>query len=97
MITGSTAAGEAFLPHIQNVTKAKTPETMRLDVDVAEHVPHVLGKFGCKEERTWPVSWEFFVPAGTDLTAKLLSDILMRESKNASSRRKPHKIAASKL
>ena len=57
LITGSTAAGEAFLPHIQNVTKAKTPETMRLDVDVAEHVPQVLGKFGCKEERTWPVSF----------------------------------------
>ena len=44
-----------------------------------------------------PSAREFFVPAGTDLTAKLLSDILMRESKNASSRRKPHKIAASKL
>jgi hypothetical protein len=55
LITGSTAAGEAFLPHIQYVTKAKTPETMHLDVDVAEHVPRVLGKFGCEEERTWPV------------------------------------------
>ena len=30
---------------------------MCLDVDVAEHVPQVLGKFGCKEERTWPVSF----------------------------------------
>ena len=57
LITGSTAAGEAFPPHIQYVTKAKTPETMRLDVDVAEHVPWVLGKFGCKEECTWPVSF----------------------------------------
>jgi hypothetical protein len=57
LITGGTAAGEAFLPHIQYVTKAKTPETMRLDVDVAEHAPQVLWKFGCEEERTWPVSF----------------------------------------
>ena len=57
LITGSTAAGEAFPPHIQYVTKAKTPETMQLDVDVTEHVPRVLRKFGCKEERTWPVSF----------------------------------------
>ncbi len=57
LITGSTAAGEAFPPHIQYVAKSKTPETMRLDVDVAEHVPRVLGKFGCEEERTWSVSF----------------------------------------
>ena len=30
---------------------------MRLNVDIAEHVPRVLGKFGCKDERTWPVSF----------------------------------------
>jgi hypothetical protein len=30
---------------------------MQLNVDVAEHVPRVLRKFGCKEERTWPVSF----------------------------------------
>jgi hypothetical protein len=30
---------------------------MRLDIDVAEHVPRVIGKFGCAEERTWPVSF----------------------------------------
>ena len=57
LITGSTAIGEAFPPHIQYMTKAKTPETMRLDVDVAEHVPQVPGKFGCAEERTRPVSF----------------------------------------
>jgi hypothetical protein len=57
LITDSTAAGEAFPPHNQYVAKAKTPETMRLYVDVAEHVPRVLGKFGCKEERTWSVSF----------------------------------------
>ena len=48
MITGSTATGEAFPPHIQNVTKAKTPATMHLDVDVAEHVPWVLGSLAAK-------------------------------------------------
>jgi hypothetical protein len=57
LITGSTATGEAFPPHIQYVAKSKTPETMRLDVDVAEHVPRVLGKFGCEEECTWSVSF----------------------------------------
>jgi hypothetical protein len=57
LFTGSTAIGEAFPPHIQYMTKAKTPETMRLDVDVAEHVPQVPGKFGCAEERTRPVSF----------------------------------------
>ncbi len=45
LITGSTAAGEAFQPHIQYVTKAKTLEMMQLNVDVAEHVPWVRGKF----------------------------------------------------
>ena len=38
LITGSTAAGKAFPPHIQYVTKAKTVESMQLDMDVAEHV-----------------------------------------------------------
>ena len=55
LITGSTAAGETFPPHIQYVTKAKTVETMRLDMDVAEHVPRVIGKFGWAEKCTWPV------------------------------------------
>jgi len=57
LITSSTAAGEAFPPHIQYVTKSKTPDTMHLDVDVAEHMPRVLWKFGCEEERTWSVSF----------------------------------------
>ena len=26
-------------------------------MDVAEHVPRVIGKFGCAEECTWPVSF----------------------------------------
>ncbi len=57
MITGSTASGEPFPPHIQFMTKAKTNDTMQLDFDVVEHVPLVLGQFGCKEEHAWPVSF----------------------------------------
>ena len=45
MITGSTAAGEAFPPHLQFQTKAQTKETTCLDYDVGEHAPQVLGKF----------------------------------------------------
>jgi hypothetical protein len=38
LITGSTAAGEAFPPHIQYMTKAKTPEIMRLHVDICDNI-----------------------------------------------------------
>ena len=57
MIAGSTAAGEALPPHIQFSTKAQSPEAMRLDYDVIEHAPQVLGRFGCEEERAWPVTF----------------------------------------
>ena len=50
MITGSTAASKPFPPHIQFMTKAKSTEMMRLDFDVVEHLPQVLGQFGCEEE-----------------------------------------------
>ncbi len=39
------------------MTKAKTNDTMQLDFDVVEHVPLVLGQFGCEEESAWPVSF----------------------------------------
>ena len=57
MIAGSTAAGEALPPHIQFSTKAKSLEAMRLDFDVVENVPQVLGRFGCEEEHAWPVTF----------------------------------------
>ncbi len=53
LITGSTAAGEAFPPHLQYPTKARTKETMQLDYDVVEHAQQVLGKFGCDNMRAW--------------------------------------------
>ncbi len=43
LITSSTAASEAFPPHLQYLTKAKTKETMRLDYDIMEHAQQVLG------------------------------------------------------
>ena len=55
MITGSTAAGKPFPPHIQFPLKAKSMETMQLEFDVVEHVPQVLGQFGCEEEQARPV------------------------------------------
>ena len=36
LITGSNAAGEAFPPHIQFQSKAKSDDTARIDVNVAE-------------------------------------------------------------
>ena len=57
MIAGSNAAGEALPPHIQFTTKAHSLEAMCLDFDVVEHVPQVLGRFGCEEECAWPVSF----------------------------------------
>ena len=57
MIAGSNAAGEALPPHIQFAMKAQSLEAMHLDFDVVEHVPQVLGRFGCEEECAWPVSF----------------------------------------
>lgn len=66
LITGSTAAGEAFPPHLQFQTKAQTKETMRLDYDVGEHAPQVLGKFGTNAVRGWPVSFGANEKGGMD-------------------------------
>jgi hypothetical protein len=57
MITGSTAAGEALPPHLQFQTKAKKNDTMRLQYDVAEHMPIIWGKFGEEKICSWPVTF----------------------------------------
>jgi hypothetical protein len=49
LITGSNAAGKVFPPHIQFQSKAKSIDTVQIDIDAAECMQHVLGKFGCKE------------------------------------------------
>ncbi len=53
LITGSTAAGKEFPPHIQFQSKAKSVDTARITISVAEHMQHVLGKFGCNEVKPW--------------------------------------------
>ncbi len=57
MITGSNAAGDPFPPHLQYQTKAKSAETMKLQYNVAEHVPSVQGQFGCDKDWLWPVTF----------------------------------------
>ncbi len=57
MIMGSTAAREALPPHLQFQTKAKTNNTMRLQYDVAEHMPIIWGKFGEDKVCSWPVTF----------------------------------------
>ena len=57
LITGSTAAGQVFPPHLQFQSKAKSADTTRIDVNVAEHIQRVRGKFVCKEEKLWPIAF----------------------------------------
>jgi hypothetical protein len=46
MITGSNAAGDPIPPYLQFQSKAKTKEAMKLQYNVTEHKPRVLGQFG---------------------------------------------------
>jgi len=66
MITWSNAAGEAIVPHFQFQSKAKSDDTMQLQYDVAEHMPRVVGQFGCEEERSWPVTFDQNEKGGMD-------------------------------
>ncbi len=66
LITGSTAAGEVFPPHIQFQSKAKTANTARIDIDIAKHMQQVLGKFGCNEVKTWPITFGTNEKGGMD-------------------------------
>jgi hypothetical protein len=66
LITGSTAAGKVFPPHIQFKTKAKCTNTAQIDIDAAEHIQHILGQFGCKEVKPWPSRFEMSKKGGMD-------------------------------
>ncbi len=57
MITGSNAAGEAIMPHFQYQSKAKSEDMMRLQYDVAEHMPLLVGQFRLGKEQSWPVTF----------------------------------------
>jgi hypothetical protein len=54
LISGSTAVGKVFPPHIQFQLKAKSTDTAQINIAAAEHMQHVLEKFGCKEVKLWP-------------------------------------------
>ena len=56
LITGSTAAGESIPPHLQFLTKAQTVETDKLRVELVAYMPHVRGKFGAAEDKSWPIA-----------------------------------------
>ncbi len=43
MVAGSNAAGEAYPPHLQFPSKAKSKEQMRLDYNILNHILHVRG------------------------------------------------------
>jgi hypothetical protein len=66
LITGRTAAGKVFPPHIQFQSKAKTADTVRIDIDVAEHMQQVLRKLGCNKVKTWPITFGTNEKGGMD-------------------------------
>ena len=66
LITGSTAAGQVFPPHLQFQSKAKSADTARIDVNVAEHIQRVRGNFDCEEEKLWPITFGTNKKGGMD-------------------------------
>jgi hypothetical protein len=66
LITGSTAAGEAIPPHFQFSTRAKTTDKMKLRMEMVTFMPDILGRFGCTEERNWPISFGVNAKGGMD-------------------------------
>ena len=56
-ITGSSAAGQVFPPHLQFHLKVKSADTARIDANVVEHIQWMCGKFGCKEKKLWPITF----------------------------------------
>ena len=70
LITGSTAAGEVFPPHIQFQSKAKSKaksnDTEKINVSVIKYAQRVKGKFGCAEVRLWPITFGMNEKGGMD-------------------------------
>ena len=66
MITGSSAVGEAILPHFQFTTAAQSDETKRLQCDIQSFMPKVRGKFGCEEEKMWSMTYGMNAKGGMD-------------------------------
>jgi len=66
MIGGSTAAGEALPPHFQFQTTAQTGDNERLNNGMLHHVKPIIGKFGCEEEKSWPMTFAMNAQGGMD-------------------------------
>jgi hypothetical protein len=66
LITSSTAAGEVFPHHIQFQSKAKSINTAQININVAEHMQQVLGKFRCKEVKPWSIVFGINKKGGMD-------------------------------
>jgi len=66
MITGSTAAGEGLQFHFQFQTEAQTPEGQKLYYDMVRFMKNLVGKFGCKKEKSWPCTFGMNAKGGMD-------------------------------
>ena len=67
MICGSNAAGEAYPPHFQFQTSAKTDEQKKLRNEMLTYLPTIVGKFGCGEVREdWPITIGMNAKGGMD-------------------------------
>ena len=53
-IFGSSAAGECVPPHFQLPTSATAEEREKVRYEFLTHILDTRGRFGCKEERSWP-------------------------------------------
>ena len=65
-ITGSNAAGEAIPPHFQFQTSAQSGENMKLNNNMMEFVPPIVGKFGHATEREFPCTFGMNEKGGMD-------------------------------
>ncbi len=65
--TGSSAAGEAILPHFQFSAMGQSNETMRLKVDILQFMPNITGIFGYNTiQNVWPVTCGMNLKGGMD-------------------------------
>ena len=66
MITGSTAAGEALPPHFQFQTSAKSDETQRIRIDVADLYKKVVMTLGTGKEHDLDCTFGLNMKGGMD-------------------------------
>jgi hypothetical protein len=66
VICGSTAAGDPFPAHFQLMTKAQTVGGQRISLDWFANTKDVVGKFGYRQRRAFPVTFGMNEKAGMD-------------------------------